>query len=256
MDFATTAIDGKVVRPCINWFGKYKAEVPQVIEKQKIIVDETLSRLREKFERVEIIRGKWLFGDTTKPSYSKALSLLKGLKYSSKDIETFSIALAEFQEEKDFEHRAGVFLSVLINSCKEKDFTIITKHLLKKTDCIGYLNTKNITIYGDAGGYVGSDMGRGRILVKGSVGISAGLKMKGGELIIEGDSGKWVGTEMTGGEITIKGDVGPEVGTQMSGGKIYLEGDYTSIGAVIRDNAAIYHNGSVIRKGEKWVSLW
>jgi formylmethanofuran dehydrogenase subunit C len=79
---------------------------------------------------------------------------------------------------------------------------------------------------------IGTEMSRGKIIVKGDVGMHIGEEMKGGEIIVSGNSDSWVGSMMEGGEIVIKGNAGDYVGSSyrgasnmgMNGGSITING--------------------------------
>ena|SRR5208283_2467197 len=64
--------------------------------------------------------------------YFKMLNITRDLGYSAKDVEAFSMELAGFQNERQFSDKAGLFLSALINNCKEDDFVVHTVHLTQQ----------------------------------------------------------------------------------------------------------------------------
>jgi hypothetical protein len=115
---------------------------------------------------------------------------LKGrdTKYCAKDVEKFSIALAELPRVNDsFEGKAGLFLSALIDCCKAARFTIHTENLTHPLDFLGFRNRKTIVVEGDVGDFLGCEMSGGKITVKGDAGYEAGQRMGGGEIHIEGE---------------------------------------------------------------------
>jgi hypothetical protein len=148
--------------------------------------------------------------------YNKALELIKEkrIKCTSEDIKEFSLELGAFEDHKEFEDRAGLFLSALINSSGDKEFVVHTRHLKKKINYLGCETTKNIVIEGDVGECVGE-----------------GIK-KGGSITVNGDAGDWVG-------------VGMRIGS-----KIYLNGNYETIGYFVKPGGKIYHKGKLIIDGE------
>jgi formylmethanofuran dehydrogenase subunit C len=151
---------------------------------------------------------------------------LEGIDCSSKDIEDFCVVLAQFQDEKEFSIKAGLFLSALIKYSKNTEFVIHTAHLVVPINYIGYRNTKDIVVVGNAGNTVGDEMRSGTITVKGNVRDYAGNEMKGGSIYVEGD-------------------VGERVGCLMDGGEIYIRGAYASIAVTIGDGK-IFHDGEQI----------
>ncbi|MDD5171805.1 MAG: hypothetical protein PHF60_02100 [Candidatus ainarchaeum sp.] len=148
-----------------NGFRGYKPEGELVVRKVEVVEDETLRQLKKAFsEYLTLDSPKH---HTTNYFYENAVSRIKKLRYSADDVERFSLALGEFQNEKEFPKKAGIFLSVLINMGKDYSYVIHTAHLSERPKYIGYMNTKAIT-------------------VKGDVGWDFALYMKGGEIHLEG----------------------------------------------------------------------
>jgi hypothetical protein len=150
---------------------------------------------------------------------------IEKLRYSAKDVEAFSMMLAEFQGQKGFSDNAGFFLSELINGCKEDEVVIHTAHLTEKIDNLGYCNTRHITVKGNAGWKAGFNMEGGTIIIEGDAGGEVGLLMEAGSIIVKGNAGVWVGQKMKGGIIIVEGNSGEHVGYQMRGGEIHIVGD-------------------------------
>jgi len=216
-------------------------------------------------------------------NYCRMLELMDKRGYAAKDIERFSISLAEFQNEENFPIKAGLYLSALMNASEDTGFVIHTAHLGGSIENLGYHNSKDIKIDGhagngigydmhagsiivdgDAGGYVGAWMNGGSIIVKGDATDTAGTGMEGGAITIEGDALGWVGNKMRDGTITINGNAayyagslmaggtiivnghaGIEIGQEMEGGKLILNGGYGDISRHIR--------GGMIFLGEKLI---
>jgi hypothetical protein len=151
---------------------------------------------------------------------------LKTLKYTPEDVERFSITVAKFQEERDFDEKAGIFLSCLINWGRGMDYTIHTHYYKMPINHLGYKNLKNVTIRGNAGDDCGQQMLRGTINV-------------------EGDAGEWVGGNLAGGTIVVKGNAGNYIAESTFGGEIRLEGDYGDIQQTAQ-GVRIYHKGRLI----------
>lgn len=207
-----------------DWFGHYSKEIPGLIRaKQAVKENEAVKQLKERFKEFKVTYC--YVGDPYDNAIALATSLLGDLQYSAKDVTDFSLALAEFQDEERFGMNAGLFLSVLINNCKEDNFTVITEHLVKKLDSLGYGNTKHIIIHGDVGHYVGKLMRGGTLMVKGNAGDRVGEEMEGGEIVIDGDGEGAIGSDMKGGTITINGCVRGYAGLSMKGGSILIKGD-------------------------------
>jgi len=192
-------------RSFIGWFRRYNSEARKEIIIHKVKENETLRQLKEAFRKLEYP------GDAGK-CYVSAVSLIRNIKHSSKDVTNFSIALVEFQHEEVFSTKAGLFLSALINESNGKNFTVITEHLEKPIDWLGYENTKNIIVQGNVGDCVGEDMKCGKI--------------------------------------TIQGNAREDVGYRMTGGSIYVGGKYTSLSDYIY-GGNVYHKGKLIVKDGK-----
>ncbi len=176
------------------YFGRYKREEIKEVRKPDVIVG-----------KVEDLKKAWVaYKYTNLGNYpneeKKCLEIIKGMQYSAKDVENFSIALAEFQDDKNFGQKAGFFLSVLINNCQDESYVIHTRHLHVEISYIGFQNTKDITIDGGA--------------------CWVGWRMQGGRIIVNGDVNHLVGHEMQDGEIHINGSC-ESISTKISGGRIY-----------------------------------
>jgi len=162
--------------------------------------------------------GRLNYGDII-----EVLNKIKIPRYSAKDIETVSLVIAEFQDEVKFSDKAGLLLSALINNCEENVFVIHTAHLTKKINDLGHRNTKDITVAGDAGDYVGDEMKGGMITVMGNSGSKAGYDMRGGAITVMGDA-EGAGRFMKGGSITVEMICSGDIGFTMSGGVIVVKG--------------------------------
>ena len=112
-------------------FGRYKPEERHEIRQADVEGGETRRQLGEAWKNY-----KW--DGNLDARWVEVCDLVRNLICSAKDVENFSIALAEFQDEKDFSEKAGLFLSALINNGKDNDYIIHTKHLEKKINFIGH----------------------------------------------------------------------------------------------------------------------
>jgi len=182
-------------------FDKYQPEDEKDARKVTIERDPVLERLIAIWKKFELGFSGY------NNEYKDALEQVKGISYSAKDVEKFSIALLEFQDEGNFPEKAGYFISVLINNGKDLDYVIHTQHLNQEINLLGYRNSKNITVNGN--------VGRG------------------------------IGWEMEGGSITVNGNAGKRVGQGMKDGEIHLQGDYVTLAGDIK-GGKIYHKGKLI----------
>ena len=228
-------------------FGRYKPEEEKEVCKVEVKEDKVLKQLKAAWKGYDHdpCSGGRIVEDASGELYNRALARIKGLDYSAKDVENFSIALAEFQDEKGFSDNAGVFLSALINNGRDTDYVIHTRHLSPGIQALGCENTKNITVDGDVEARVGLHMKGGSITVNGTVIWGVGYVMQGGSITVNGDAGDWVGNSMEGGSITVNGDARYGVGNTMKGGEIHLEGDYHDVSQTIK-GGKVYHKGVLI----------
>ncbi len=109
--------------------------------------------------------------------YEETLQAISGIECSPKDIEALSLAIGEFQQEREFGTKAGYIISALIENGCGDEFKVHTAQLEKKIHYLGFRNSKTIIIDGDAGMGVGSQMEKGKITVNGNCGMNAGYGM-------------------------------------------------------------------------------
>jgi hypothetical protein len=201
-------------------FGKFGPEEEKASSKADVKENEQIKQLKNAWRSCKLYMDR-----TYEDRYFSMLSSIKNLRYSAKDVENFSLVLIDFQDEENFSLKAGLFLSALINNGEESYYNIHTQHLKTQLECLGYMNTKNIMINGDAGCSVGRGMKGGSITVKGNVGEMAGLSMKGGNITVKGNAGNKVGQFMKSGSVTINGNVWHDIGHCMYDGSIIVKGN-------------------------------
>ncbi len=192
----------------------------QEVRKEVVTKDERMERL------VQVWKAFECKFPALEENYQTALLATGDFLCTARELEIFVTLLPEFQNERDFERRSGLFISVLVNAGVDLDYVVRTDRLEKKIDCFGYHNTKNIISEGDVGHW-------------------AGRQMKDGTLTIKGNVGDWAGDMLEGGNLTIEGDIGGFVGVNMKGGIIHLEGNYESLSPRIQ-GGHIYHKGVLI----------
>jgi formylmethanofuran dehydrogenase subunit C len=250
-------------------FGRFKDEDEKAVRKPDVKANPALEGMMQAWEgfrntelKEEFYRGGKEYGDLL---YEHALASMahlhevRGPRYTSKDVEKFSLALTEFQGHgvDEFGVRAGPFLSALINNGYESDFIIHTRHLEEKIHYLALHNTKNITIDGNAGDCLARCMSGGKITVEGNAGYAAAENVKGGEIVINGSCGYGLGGEMKGGKIIVNGNVGQAAGGHMENGEIVVNGDCNSdLGAGMKGGKIVVNGnagdcaGNKMRKGE------
>jgi glutamate synthase domain-containing protein 3 len=196
-------------------FGGFKPESERTVRTMKVEMSPILERMVRIWGEVH---------KHQKSIYSQISERICGLEYSAKDIEKFSIALAQFQEHTQFQNRASDFLNVLMEHCKDDEFIIHTVHLDRTIPNLSIGDMKKLIIDGNAGAYVGGWIEGASITVTGNAGASTGCAMKRGSITVEGNSGKNTGELMGGGMITVNGNAAYAVGRAMSGGDIIILG--------------------------------
>src|SRR5208283_3941748 len=147
-------------------FGKYRPETEQGIRTpSEVKTDKVIENMKKIWKRCAKEEGLNVAGMG---------AWIHRLRYTPTDIEAFSIAIAEYQYQKDFSDHMGFFLSSLINNCKGNEVTIHTAHLTERIDNLGFRNTKDITVKGNSGRKVGYGMKGGTITVEGNAGGDVG----------------------------------------------------------------------------------
>ncbi len=174
-------------------------------------------------------------------------------KYLQSDITEVSIAIKEYEDETDF-NKSGIFLTCLINNHfqktkTKKEYILITEHLEKRIDEIGFKNNgATIKIIGNVGDYLGEYMTDGEIILEGNSQKDTGCNMQGGVIYVR-NSEETLGYLQKGGSIYVSENAGTDVGYRMKRGNIFLKQEPTSI-TIGTDGGKIYYNNKLIR-GEK-----
>ncbi len=229
-----------------NLFDRYKREAPQVVREAKVEENKAVQKLKKAWEIASNKYGvdRTSFYRTTKSILNSAHAVIKDLKYSAKDVEMFSLALAEFQDEEYFAERAGIFLSVLINNGQDESYLVHTFHLGQEIEHFGYENKKNVIVNGDGGRNSFKEMKSGAVTINGNGGWHVGDAMSGGTLIIKGDADEGVAYLMSGGRITVEGNASIAAGAHMSGGVLIVRGDigYESGACMTGGRIEVYGN--------------
>ena len=185
--------------------------------KIKVEVNPILEQLVEIYEGWLKEQSQVCYGNDCKLSMDKT----KGLGYSSRDITSLCLRLKIYESHKYFDD-SGVFLSALINNCNDAEFLLITLHLNKKLNFIGYKNTKKIIVKGCTQNWAGLEMSGGIIIVEENTKDFTGNYMSDGNIIIKGKTGENTGSYMTGGVIRVAGKI-ESISELFVGGKIYCE---------------------------------
>ena len=117
---------------------RFKPEVHREVRQSGVKEDKVLTQLKDLWKKSKYFDegncDMWQYLSSL-PWYLHLVQFLRfrlEIKYSAEDIENFSIALAEFQDEKNFAKKAGCFLAALIIASTENTFRIQIRHLAKK----------------------------------------------------------------------------------------------------------------------------
>lgn len=111
--------------------------------------------------------------------------------------------------------------------------------------CGGMLRQARLTINGNAGQGVGSNIESGQIHVRGDASQSAGATGRGGRLIIDGNASARCGISLKGADIVVKGNIGHLSAFMAQSGRLVVFGDAgDSLGDSIYE-AHLYVRGSV-----------
>ncbi len=118
--------------------------------------------------------------------YHRGIDCLQAKQFTMKDVFDFSIFLKNYEQRKYF-YRTGFFLSALIQTSKEENFEVHTKHLHEKLNYVGsFSEGKNLVVLGSSGFDTGHGLKSGRIIVKGDADTNLGASSEGGEIIVLG----------------------------------------------------------------------
>ena len=204
-------------------FQRYKPEKPKTVRQLQVYSkNPTQAKLTIAWNSFHFIDGS-----SHDVGYQNALSSIKDIDYSAKDVERFALQLYNSWGDELFGKEAGIFLSALANSGKEQDYRLFLEHIDEQLCFIGLRNTKHINVSGCAGNLVGYKMASGTITVDGNVLDGLGDGLEGGKIIVHG---------------TVGG-----LGENMRGGEIHLEAEQ-DIDALIKNvkHGKIFHMGKLI----------
>lgn len=127
---------------------------------------------------------------------------LAGLGITAEDIRSFSLCLPELYEEIFFHIRAGLMLSLMVADSKAKSFALDTVGLERGPDYLGFMNSKNISVFGDVGNNCFDFMFRGKVVVNGNAGSHVGNYLHGGSIEVKGRIAS-IGNDIHGGSIRV-----------------------------------------------------
>ncbi len=221
-------------------FSKLGPALEQEVLKPTVSEDTTLRNMIQAYRGFKVsLPGEVL--EVLDEPYEEALKLVRGMKYSSKDVTSFCIALAGIVElEERHTKKAGLFLSALVNSGSDQEYVLSTRGLPYPIDDFGFHNVKDVVIEGDVGMCCGFGMKDGTIKIHGNADQCIGNFMIGGYIELSGNTTNfgW----MKGGTIRVFGNADDSIrGGQ--GGTIFLEGDYGRLATHLNQEQKIFHKG-------------
>lgn len=133
-----------------------------------------------------------------------------------------------------------------------------------KLDFVGKGMRKGlIEVNGNAGSYLGQDLGGGKIMVRGSVQAYAAVGQRAGTITVQGDAGDFLGGAlpgdnkgMRGGIVQVMGNAGDRIGDNMRRGFILIQGNVGNYlgsrmiaGTIITMGRVGRHPGYGMRRG-------
>ncbi len=212
--------------------GRFRRFAPEIGQRARELVlkpDKAFSEIMKAWMQCRDYLPPKRDNNLSEQIFSKMLRVLGTSSFGSREIEAFSISIEGARHDEELSSNPGLFLSALIQNSRDDRFIIHTSHQLHPADSIGYRNSKNILVKGNAGDFLGSNMVRGSIEVQGNAGGAEGFRMKGGRIIIHGDCDYACGWEMLAGAIIIEGNAGMSAGMNMEGGEIFIRGGASTL---------------------------
>ena len=175
------------------------------------------------------------------------------MRHTAPDIQAFMHEMPAFRPDPTdidpsgyaFSVRCGLFLSALIERCREKEIVLFMPPDMPEVVGFGYRNTKDVKVMGDLGPYGGQEMRSGKLIIEGDAMEYPGEKMRGGTLKVSGIAYGDIGEKMEGGTLEVCGEVWGSVGHLMKGGEIILHGSYRELSAH-RFGGKIFNHGKEI----------
>ncbi len=199
------------------------------------------------FERVweEAIKSQNYLHCSVYSGFAKAV---RGIHISDREMDNVIAFLSQFQYIEEFPRMAGLFLSALVNTGKDNEYTIRTRLLSVRLNYLGHRNKKKVIVDGDVGDYCGYTYAGSSFLVKGDAGHSFGNSAPGGLLSVEGNAEASVGFDLNGATIIIQGNTDGGLGFNMRRGVIRVGG---TIGPLLGIGSG--GSGGKIYQGEKLI---
>lgn len=146
--------------------------------------------------------------------YAETVENIRHFDYSGHDIGAFCTKIDQGSPiPLHVPGPLGIYVSALINCCKDREITLFTSGMRHIIHFLGYRLSrgKRLTINGNSGDFTGTGL-------------------CGGSLVINGSAGNYCGAGMTEGKIEVRENAGLNLGQWMHGGTIQVDGTVSGIG--------------------------
>jgi len=221
----------------------------------QLIVAEHALQVAEnpQLEALVAVYEEWLHATSihVDPSFALAKSILSLLDYSAKDVTDLSIKLSAYQQHEKFS-RSGLFLSALVNNGKELKYEVVTEHLNYPLSWLGFENSKELLVIGDAGNFLGKSMSGGSLELMGNAGQFAGEYLHEGSIVIWGNVDELFGHWMRSGSVEVHGNVGDYGCNGIDGGSITVHGDMGLVAGQGMDGGILQVDGKIEGISKSW----
>ena len=170
------------------------------------------------------------FGNSHKnDAYLNIYKKIKDYEFNSEHLTPFIELVSLYQDNDGFSNALGLFLSALINACKEDNLEIITSGLDVPINMLGYKNKKSFEVFGDVGLGFGESMDSGEVVVNGNAGSHLAYRMSGGSIILKGNAKNYLGCLMESSKLIIEGNAGVGLCERMKNSEVHLNGNFGRI---------------------------
>lgn len=154
--------------------------------------------------------------------YGGIVAGIRGLDFSAHEIEAFYARLLQSDPlPLHLPGPLGLFLSALVNGCRDRRITFFSGGTRRPVHFLGYRLPagKSLFVDGPAGDFTGAGLNGGRLEVDGAVGGWCGAGMLDGAIVVRGNAGPHLGRWMHGGSIQVRATVAG-IGEPRYGGRV------------------------------------
>ena len=163
-------------------FGKRDGIREEPKRDAKVVQNQALKEITVAWEKFLVSE---FTGNVAQEGYELALKTVSDakLEYDAADVTSFSLTLAKYEGYEQVGERAGIFLSALVNAGKDKEYTIYADQI--QIFYLGTYNSKDLTIIGNCGGGLATEMVGGSITVNGNCN-DIGNFIRSGQITVNG----------------------------------------------------------------------